>query len=118
MNEATSSAILVAFGVVVLTTLGNTLLEWFRQHLTNRHDAEALRRALLEELRQAKETTDTNFRRTSEIESGGSFLIPVPERYPIYDANIGNLGRLRPARSPLLSALTLTFAQKSKRSPS
>ena len=88
MNEATVTAMLVAFGVVILTTLGNTLLEWFRQHQANKYAALTLRRALVEELRQAKETADTNSQRSDDVEPGGSFIMPVPEAYPIYEANI------------------------------
>lgn len=103
---------LIAFGVVVLTTLGNTVLEWFRQSLSNRHASVTLRRALVEELRQAKETAELNIDRSGNPEPGGSFLIPVSEGHRIYDANIGNLGKLKPAEvSAVVRAYGMLQAQ-------
>lgn len=96
MDRSTSSAMLVAFGVVVLTMLGNTVLEWIKRWLDHRHDATTLRRALVEEIKQARDSVELNFQRTGEPIEGGSFLIPVSERNPIYDANIQRLGLLRP----------------------
>jgi len=89
--------IIVAFGVVVLTTFGNTILEWYRQGLTRRHAAETLRRVLIEELRQAKETADLNSKRSDDSDEGGSLLIPVGS-YPFYEANILQLGLLTPTQ--------------------
>lgn len=96
MDRATTFAMLVAFGVVVLTTLGNTLLEWIKRWLDHRHEATTLRRALLEELKQARDSYALNVERAGEPIEGGQFLIPVSERNPIYDANIQRLGLLRP----------------------
>lgn len=83
--------LIVGLGAVVLATIGNTLLEWFRQHLTNKHRATALRRALLEELRVFQESLDLNLERTHNPYEDGSFLIPVSERYRVYDNSIGIL---------------------------
>ena len=117
MTSATSSAMLVAFGVVVLTMLGNTVLEWVKRWLDHRHEATTLRRALLEELKQARDSVALNFRRSGEPIEGGSFLIPVSERNPIYDANIQRLGLLRPNEVSavvraygMLQALVETYA--------
>ena len=102
-----SDAVLIAFGVVILTTLGNTLLEWFRQAHSRRSEAVAMRRALIEELRSFKESSDVNYERSSEPEPGGSFVIPVTETYPIYEASIEKLGLLRPAE---VSAVVRAYA--------
>jgi len=112
MKNVAGSALLIAFGVVILTTLGNTILEWLKQRWANVHAAEALRRALLEELRQARDSGSVNIERAAEPEPGGSFLIPVPEKYPIYEANISNLGLLTPAEvSAVVRAYGMLQAQ-------
>ena len=87
--------LIVGLLAVVLGTIGNTLLEWFKHSLSDRAIATSLRKALLEELRMARDTASTNFTRTQEIEEGSSFLIPLQEHYRIYDENIANLGKLR-----------------------
>ena len=99
--------LIVGLGAVVLATLGNTLLEWFRQHLSNRHASAALRRALVEELRLAKETADLNSKRSAKPEPGGSILVPVAERYRVYDENVSKIGLLRPDE---VSAVTRAYA--------
>jgi hypothetical protein len=99
--------IIVAFGVVVLTTLGNTLLEWYRYHLTNKHSAVTLRRALVEELRLFKESAATNSMRSDNVQTGGSMIIPVAEKFAIYETNIHQLGVLRPAE---VSAVVYAYA--------
>lgn len=112
IDGPTSWALLIAFGVVVLTTLGNTILEWLKLHWANKRGAETLRRALLEELKQARDTGVVNLERTANPEPGGSFLIPVTEAHRIYDANISNLGLLRPAEvSAVVRAYGLLQAQ-------
>jgi hypothetical protein len=89
--------LIVGLGAVVLATFGNTLLEWFRQSLSNRHAAASLRRGLTEELRFSLETARANKKRADQPEKGGSFLIPLQEAYPLYDNNVSALGLLRPA---------------------
>jgi hypothetical protein len=86
----------VAFGVVILTTLGNTVLEWFRQRHARLNSAASLRRALVEELRQAKEAAELNTFRAANPAVGGSFIVPVKGKYEIYEANVANLGVLAP----------------------
>jgi len=99
--------LIVGLGAVVLATIGNTLLEWFRQRLANKHRATALRRALLEELRVLQESIESNFERTSNLSEGGSFLIPVTEGYRVYDSSIAEIGILEPAE---VSAVTKAYA--------
>ncbi len=88
-------------------TLGNTVLEWLKQRWGDARAAETLRRALLEELRIYKDAADANFARSSKPELGGSFLIPVHESYPIYEANIEKLGHLQPNQ---VSAVVKAYA--------
>ncbi len=99
--------LIVGLGAVVLATVGNTLLEWYKQALSDKNVAETLRKALIEELRFARETAATNFTRTSDVEEGGSFIIPVQERYHFYDASISNIGKLR---SDQISAVVKAYA--------
>lgn len=80
---------------MVLATVGNTLLEWFKQGLSDRSLAQSVRKALIEELRMASETASVNFTRTSKVEEGGSFIIPIQERFHFYEENISNIGKLR-----------------------
>ena len=87
--------LIVGLGAVVLATVGNTLLEWFKQSISDKSLANSLRKALIEELRMASETASVNFTRTSKVEQGGSFIIPIQERYHFYEANISNIGKLR-----------------------
>jgi len=71
-----------------------------------------LRRALVEELRQAKESAELNIDRSGNPEPGGSFLIPVSDLHRIYDANISNLGKLEPVQvSAVVRAYGLLQAQ-------
>jgi hypothetical protein len=99
--------LIIAFGVVVLAAIGNTVAEWYRQFTANKHAAMVLRRGLLEELRLAKETAEINSKRTDRPDQGGSFIVPVWEEYRIYDANITHLGRLR---GPEVSAIVRAYA--------
>lgn len=99
--------LIVGLGAVMLATIGNTLLEWFRQHLTNKHKATALRRALLEELRVFHESLELNLERTERPHEDGSFLIPVSERFSVYDSSIREIGMLDPAE---VSAVTRAYA--------
>lgn len=87
--------LIIGLGAVVLATVGNTLLEWFKQSLADRSLAQSVRKALIEELRMASETASVNFNRTSEVEEGGSFIIPIQERFHFYEENISNIGKLR-----------------------
>jgi hypothetical protein len=104
--------LIIAFGVVILTTLGNTLLEWFRQHSASKRAALILRRALLEELKLARETADTNGTRCDDPPEGGSLIVPVAETFRIYDANINNLGHLQPDEvSAVVRAYAMLQAQ-------
>jgi hypothetical protein len=112
MNLAIYQPLIIAFGVVVLAALGNTALEWYRQTSSNRHAAVVLRRALLEELRLARDTAQLNSTRTDSSAQGGSFIVPVWEQYRIYDANITQLGRLRAAEvSAVVRAYAMLRAQ-------
>jgi hypothetical protein len=88
--------LIVGLGAVVLGTLGNTLIEWYKQYLTRTHAAQGLRRALAAELKQEKETADTNTLRSENLIEDGHFIIPILERFPIYDGAIGQLGLLKP----------------------
>jgi hypothetical protein len=99
--------LIVGLGAVVLATIGNTLLEWFKQVLLDRATAKSLRKALLEELRFARDTAEINVKRCSEVEENGSFIIPIQERFQIYDQNIANIGKLK---SDEISAVVKAYA--------
>jgi hypothetical protein len=88
--------LIVGLGAVVVGTLGNTLIEWYKQHLTRTHAARGLRRALAAELKLEKETADEATSRYGNPEEGGSFIIPIQERHSIYDGAVGQLGLLQP----------------------
>lgn len=112
MNLAIYQPLIIAFGVVVLAAIGNTTVEWYRQGSANKHAATVLRRALLEELRLARDTAQLNSSRTDSPAEGGSFIVPVWEQYRIYDANITQLGRLRAAEvSAVVRAYAMLRAQ-------
>ncbi|MEZ0497487.1 hypothetical protein [Sphingomonas sp. IW22] len=80
----------------MIGTLGNTLLEWYRASLKNRHDALALRKGLAEELRQALNWTMANIDRCADVPQGQSLLIPVNDKFPIYEMGISKIGLLKP----------------------
>jgi len=104
--------LIVGLGAVVLATFGNTLLEWFRQSLSRRHASVTLRRALAEELRHAMETAKVNKIRSGDPIQDGSFIIPLQEKYRIYDENIGSLGLLRSDEiAAVISAYAMLYAQ-------
>lgn len=88
--------LIVGLGAVVVGTLGNTLIEWYKQHLTRTHAARGLRRALAAELKLQKVTADAANFRYGNAEVGDSFVIPIQERHSIYDGAIGQLGLLQP----------------------
>ena len=88
--------LIVGLRAVILATLGNSFVEWLRHRLADKRDALVLRRSLIEELRLAKETADINKVRADAPEEGGSFIIPIQDRYPIYEASIQKLGLLDP----------------------
>lgn len=90
--------LIVGFSAVVLGLIANTLLEWFKASIQDAHAARVLRKALVEELRTALEAADFGAKTAREpIEAGKVFTVPIAERYPIYEANILNLGRLASA---------------------
>ena len=99
--------LIVGLGAVVLATIGNTMLEWFKQSLSDRSVAKSLRKALIEELRLARDTAAINFTRSNEIAENGSFIIPIQESFQIYDQNIANIGKLR---SDEISAVVKAYA--------
>ena len=104
--------IIVGLGAVVVGTLGNTLLEWFRLHVKDKRDAGALRRSLLEELKHSKETIDLNKVRADAPEEGGHFIIPLQEKYRIYDQSIDKIGLLSTDEIALvIGAYAMLYAQ-------
>lgn len=104
--------LIVGLGAVVLATFGNTILEWFRQSLSQRHQSKTLRRALAEELRHAKDTAETNRIRAKEPIEDGEFIIPLQETYRVYDHNIGSLGLLRSDEiAAVINAYAMLHAQ-------
>ncbi len=94
--------LIVGLGAVVMGTIGNTLLEWYRNYLKNVSTSTSVRYAIIEELRQARETAVANMERSEAVEDGSSLIIPLPERYPIYETNIAAIGTLRPAEISLV----------------
>lgn len=108
----TYQPVIVGLGAVVVGTLGNTLLEWFRHHIIDKRAAAALRRSLLEELRHAKETIDVNKIRTDAPEEGGHFIIPLQEKYRIYDHSIDKIGLLSADEiASVIGAYAMLYAQ-------
>lgn len=86
----------MGLGAVVLATLGNTLLEWFKQSHADTRSAVALRRGILEELKHIKSTADINASRAADA-GNASFLIPIQENFPMYDHGISKIGLLKPS---------------------
>jgi hypothetical protein len=88
--------LVVGLGAVVLGTLGNTLLEWYKQHIARSNASEGLRRALAAELKLEKQTADENANAYKDTASDEWIIVPIPEHHPIYDGAIGQLGLLKP----------------------
>jgi hypothetical protein len=108
----TYQPVIVGLGAVVVGTLGNTLLEWFRHYVTDKRAAAALRRSLLEELRHSKEIIDLNKIRVDEPEDGGHFIIPLQEKYRIYDQSIDKIGLLSADEiASVIGAYAMLYAQ-------
>jgi hypothetical protein len=88
--------LIIGLGAVVLGTLGNTILEWYKQHIARSHASDGLRRALAAELKLEKQTADENANAYKDTASDEWIIVPIPERHPIYDGAIGQLGLLKP----------------------
>jgi hypothetical protein len=109
---ATYQPVIIGLGAVVVGTLGNTLLEWFRHYVTDKRAASALRRSLLEELKHSKETVDLNKIRADEPDEGGQFIIPLQEKYRIYDQSIDKIGLLGADEiASVIGAYAMLYAQ-------
>lgn len=96
MNWAVYQPLIVGLGAVVLATLGNTAIEWFKQSHGERRAATALRRALLEELRYIGRTFEGNAVKASGSPDQ-SFVIPIQQKFPVYELGLDRLGLLRPS---------------------
>lgn len=88
--------LIVGFGAVILATLGNTALEWFRRNLNDRREAGALRTAFAEELRVQRTFYANAMSKEQRAETKGHFLVPIDRFMPVYDALIGKVGLLKP----------------------
>ncbi|MGA9580939.1 MAG: hypothetical protein WBR13_03085 [Allosphingosinicella sp.] len=88
--------IIVGLGAVVVATIGQTLLEWYRQRSTHSRRAATVRRAFAEELRVDRSFIEGAISEDQKNESGGSFLIPLDKHFPVYDNMIGDVGYLEP----------------------
>jgi hypothetical protein len=103
MNAATSLQIyqplIVGLGAVVLATLGNTLLEWFRRSLHDRREANTVRTAFAEELRVHRLMYSQAMTSEQRAETEGAFLVPIDRFMPMYDNIIGKVGLLKPAEA-------------------
>lgn len=87
--------ILIAFGVVVLTTFGNTLLEWYRRHLHDAREANIIRRAFIEEMRIHRKMYAGAMTPEQEANPQESFLIPADTFMPVFENMIGKIGLLK-----------------------
>jgi len=96
MDISVYQPLIVGLGAVVLATVGNTALEWFKQSHSQRRSATALRRALLEELRYVGRTYEGNVVKASGA-PGQSFVIPIQQKFPVYELGLDRLGLLRPS---------------------
>ncbi len=88
--------LIVGLGAVVVATIGQTLLEWYRQNLTDSRRAATVRRAFLEELRAHRAIIAGSLTDEQRKDPGGSFLIPIDRFYPVYDNMIQDIGFMRP----------------------
>lgn len=89
--------LIVGLGAVVVATLGNTLLEWYRQHLRHMKEAQILRCAFLQELRTQRAMIANSMSPDQREEKKGGFMIPLDAFMPVYDNMIGKIGVLEPA---------------------
>ncbi len=96
MDWTVYQSLIVGLGAVVLGTIGNTILEWFKQSQAERRAATALRRALLEELRYIKRAFDGNAVK-ADTAADQSFVIPIQQKFPMYEQGIDKLGLLLPS---------------------
>jgi hypothetical protein len=87
--------LIVGLGAVVVATIGQTALEWYRQHSAQSRRATIIRRAFLEELRVHRSIIAGALTEEQKKEPGSSFLIPIDKFYPIYDNMIHDVGVLR-----------------------
>lgn len=107
MDRASTLTLLVAFGVVVLTTIGNTLLEWYRQHHNHTREAKILRCAFLQELRTHREMIANSISGEQREEKTGHILVPVDHFMPVYDHMVGKIGLLEPRSQRITQSLQL-----------
>ena len=94
--------LIVGLGAVVVATIGNTLLEWFRHTIRQRREAQTVRVAVAEELRVHREMYKNSISQDQRNEDSGHFLIPIDRFMPVYDALIGKLGLLRPQEAKVV----------------
>ena len=87
--------LIVGFGAVILTVLGNLILEATRQTRSDKRLAQMIRVMLLEELRVHERSFSSAVDRTSEKSGGdGAYLIPISERFPAYELMLKDLALL------------------------
>lgn len=87
--------LIVGLGAVILATLGNVLLEWYREHLARKREAITIRRALIEELRAHREMfADSVSEEQRKNPGGGQLLIPIHDFTPIFDKLVDRIGAL------------------------
>ena len=89
--------LIVGLGAVILASLGNTALEWYRHHLQETREARTLRRAFLQELQTQRRMFARAMTRDQKDETDGTFMVPVDRFLPVYDQLIGKIGVLEPA---------------------
>jgi len=89
--------LIVGLGAVVLATIGQTALEWYRQHSTHSRRAAIVRGAFLEELKVHRGMLANAISAEQKGDPGASFLIPIDRFYPVYDNMIQDVGFLNPA---------------------
>ena len=88
--------LIVGLGAVVIATLGNTLLEWYRHHLRHSRETATLRSAFLQELRTQRAMVTNSLNKDQREEKEGAFVIPVDDFMPVYHHMIGRIGVLEP----------------------
>lgn len=94
----TYQALLVGLGAVVIGLIGNTILEWLKQYWSYRRAARAVRGMILQELMTAERTAEAAVPRVidwaNDAADNTDMLIPVYERYPVFELYLKDLGHL------------------------
>jgi hypothetical protein len=103
MKPDLQGTLLVATAAAFLGLLANAALEWIRQALANSQRARSVRRVLLEELLSAQRTAEGNIGAEPPKADEG-VLVPITERYPLYEEHRGSLGLLSANEVSLIAA--------------